>query len=161
MSARSSRTASTASGGSASTYVIVTPGWCSARSVSRRGTTVGDADGKRDEPHAPGAQTAQLGEFAGRGIQRRRHRRSVTSQHAAGFGEAHAAADPLDHRHAQPLLEPLHLLAERRLAVAEGCRGRGDRALVGDRLDHAQRLHVELGIIEDAVSHGSKHKQRA
>jgi hypothetical protein len=37
---------------------------------------------KRDEPHAPGPQPAQLGELAGRGIQRRRHRRCVPSQHA-------------------------------------------------------------------------------
>ena len=46
--------------------------------------------GEADEPHAPGAQAAELGEFAGCGIQRRRHRGRVPREHPAGFGEAHA-----------------------------------------------------------------------
>ena len=109
---------------------------------------------ERDQAHTAGAQTAQLGEFAGRGIQCCRDGRRVAGEDATGFGQTHAATDPLDHRHAEPLFEPLHLLTQRRLTVAESGGGRRDRALVGDRLDHPQRLHVELGVVENAVAHG-------
>ena len=102
MSARSARTASTASGGSASTYVTAMPGCARAeRRRCSRGTSVGDAEGNADEPHPPGAQPPELGELAGRGIERRRHGGRVAGEHAPRLGEADAAADPLDERDAE------------------------------------------------------------
>ena len=81
---------------------------------------------KGGQAHPAGAQTLQLGELAGRGIQRRRHRRRVPGEDPAGIGEPQAATGALDEGHAEPTLRPAHVLAERRLAVAEGRGGRRD-----------------------------------
>ena len=76
----------------------------------------------------------------------------MTGEDPARLGEPDAAADPLDERDAEPLLEALELLADRRLAVAERGRRAGDRPFVGDRLDDPQRLHVEVEVVvEEAV----------
>ena len=95
-----------------------------ARSASRRGTIVGDADGKPTSRTRAARRPAQLGELAGGGIQRRRHGGGVPREDPAGIGEADAPPDPLDERHAEALFEALELLADRRLAVAESARPR-------------------------------------
>ena len=58
-----------------------------------------------DEPHAPGAQPPEFGEFAGRGIQRRRHGGSVAGKDPPGLGQPHPAADALDECEPEPRLE--------------------------------------------------------
>jgi hypothetical protein len=70
----------------------------------------------------------------------------VAGEDAARLRQAHAAADPLDQRKSEAAFEATHLLADGRLAESERVRGCGERSGVGDRLDHTQRLNVEVGF---------------
>ena len=108
-----------ASGGSASTKLIETPGparrHCGdhARHDRRRGR------GEGGDAHTPRAEPPELGEVARGGVERGRHRRGVPREHPAGFGEPHAASDPLDDRHPGAPFQPAQLLAHGGLAVTE------------------------------------------
>ena len=86
--------------------------------------TVGDAEGKPTSRTRPDAQAPKLGELAGCGIQRRRHRGCVTREDPPGLGEPDRAADALDERDAEALLESLELLADRRAGCSRGPRRR-------------------------------------
>jgi hypothetical protein len=69
----------------------------------------------------------------------------VFREHPPGLRESHGAPDPLDHGHPEALLESLELLADGWLAVAERDCGGGDRAVLGERANDAQRVGVEVG----------------
>jgi hypothetical protein len=120
-----------------------------------RGTSVADADGKGDQPHSPGAQSADLGELPRSRFERCRDRVRVTSEHASRFGQSDTAADAFDESDAGALLEAPELLAHRRLAVAERCGGSGERAVLCDLPHDPNGLEVEgaCEVLDGCIGH--------
>ena len=97
-----------------------------------------------------GTQPLKLGDLPRSSIERGGDGHGVPGQHEAGFGEANASADPLDHSESQPLLEPFELLTDGGLTVTErGC-GRGDGTAFVHRSHDAQGVGIEVR----ALNHG-------
>ena len=61
----------------------------------------------------------------------------------SGRGHPDAAADPLQQLRAGLGLEPGEVVGDRRLGVVQLLRGRGDRSVARDGVDHAQSVDVE------------------
>ncbi len=66
------------------------------------------------------------------------HPARVAVEQGAGFCQLDALAKAVQQRHAQRLLELLHLVRDRRLAQLEALRGQAEAVEVGHRLERAQ-----------------------
>ena len=98
------------------------------------------------EPHAPGGEADVGGELRARGVDPADDLRRPVREQLPGRREPDAAADPLEELRARLRLEPREVVADRRLRVVQLLRGRGHRAVAGDRVDHAQAVDVEHHI---------------
>ena len=92
---------------------------------------------------AAAAQPGQRVELLAGGLHVPDGRLGVPQERGAGGRQAHAAAVPLEQRHAGLLLEQGHLLRDRRGRVAQREGGRGERAVLGHVAQHLQPAQVE------------------
>jgi hypothetical protein len=64
-------------------------------------------------------------------------------QHPARVGQPDPPPDPLHQPAARLRLQARQVVAHRRLRVVQRLRGRGDRAVAGDRDQHPQARHIQ------------------
>ncbi len=109
----------------------------------RRRQERGAGGRERGQPDATAPHSAHRLELGLGGRQAGEHDLGMLDERLTGLGERHTAATAVHELRARLLLEGGDLLGDRRLRVREGLGGGGERAVLGDGLEHPQLLDIE------------------
>ncbi len=111
----------------------------------RGGDEGGVAAGQRGQPDVAGGGAGERGELGFGGGQLGGDRVGAGHQRPAGLGERDAAAVAGDQPDAGFGLQPVDVVADRGLAVAEFAGGGGQRAVLRDRAQHKKPPDIQHG----------------
>jgi hypothetical protein len=99
---------------------------------------------ERADPDAPPQDAAQLIDLLACAVDLGQHATSAGSDRQPGLRRPHAPAGALEQRDAQLVLEPAHLMRQRRLGDVKLLGGTGEVSVPGHRLDASQLPHIHV-----------------